>query len=242
MLTDLHLQKYLDGELSEEEERDVEAMVEKNPELKARLEALENKSQVMGKPTWQRMREHRHARKGSRTRYTIMLPALLILVVILMVSQHWFSKPGQNSTFTMTGGNGKAIELLYNSKNGWRYVDADYKPSDSLSFAVRDAGSYHVAVTAVYGNPKGVALGSNPGAEVVPLWPDAPDRTYAQNGSKPVFTAPPGRLEAPTQIIVFYRDTPLPEVGGAGAIELMEARGIERGGGDVQYQVFSFAP
>lgn len=242
MLTDLHLQKYLDGELSEEEEKEIEALIEKSPELKARLEALENKSQVMGKPTWQRVREHRHARRGSRTRYTIMLPGLLILVVILMVSQHWFSKPGQNSTFTMSGGNGKAIELLYNSEKGWRYVDADFKPADSLSIAVRDAGTYHVSVVAVYGRSETPAVGAEARAEVVPLWLDAPDRTYAQTGSKPVFIVPPGRRETPGQIIVFYRDTPLPDVSGAGALELVDAHGIERGGGDVQYQVFSFAP
>jgi hypothetical protein len=234
MLTDLHLQKYLDGELSEEEAGEVEAMLEKSPELKARLEALENQSQVVGKPTWQRMREHRHARRGSRTRYTIMLPALLILVVVLMVAQHWFSRPGQNSTFTMAGGNGKAIELLYDSQKGWRYLDADFKPGDSLSFSVRDTGAYHVAVTAVYGK--------DPGAETAVLWSDAPDRTFTRNGSKPVFILPQSHREAPSQIIVFYRDTPLPEETGAGALELVESHGVLRGGGDVQYQIFSASP
>jgi hypothetical protein len=152
MLTDLHLQKYLDGELSEEDEKELEARLEKDPDLKARLEALENQSQVVGQHAWQRYRKGRHARRGSRTRYTTMLPALLFLIVVLMVARHWFVRPGENSTFTLSGGNGNAVELLYDAPTGWRYLDKEYAAGDSLTFSVRDTGSYHIAVAAVFGD------------------------------------------------------------------------------------------
>jgi len=46
----------------------------------------------------------------------------------------------------------------------------------------------------------------------------------------------------PGQIIVFYDDTPLPELSSAGVIDLVESRGVERGGLDYQYQIYSAAP
>lgn len=230
MLTDLRLHKYLEGLLSEEEEKEVEAMLAKNPELQARLEALKNQSQVLGKPTWQRLLAGRGSRRGSRTRYTTLLPALLMLMVVLMVTQHWFARPGENSTFTMNGGNGSALELLYNAPSGWRYLDKDFKPTDSLSISVRDTGVYHVAVMAVYGR--------GPEAQVVALLPDGPDRTYAKSSSKPVFTLKDA-AQAPSQIIVFYHDKPLPELSDATVLDILASHGNERGGLDFQYQIFS---
>jgi hypothetical protein len=233
MLTDLHLQKYLDGELSEEDEKELEARLEKDPELKARLEALENQSQVVGQHAWQRYRKGRHARRGSRTRYTTMLPALLFLIVVLMVARHWFVRPGENSTFTLSGGNGNAVELLYDAPTGWRYLDKEYAAGDSLTFSVRDTGSYHIAVAAVFGD------GAE--AEVAFAWPDAPDRAYDQKAKKPVFiptsrTAPGA---APSRIIVFYDDAPLPELPAARVLDLLSSPDSERGGLEFNYQVFS---
>jgi hypothetical protein len=233
MLTDLHLQKYLDGELSEEDEKELEARLEKDPELKARLEALENQSQVVGQHAWQRFRKGRRSRHGSRTRYTTMLPALLFLIVVLMVARHWFARPGENSTFIMSGGNGKSVEVLYDSPGGWRYLDKEYAVGDSLTFSVRDEGAYHVAVEAVFG--------SNQDAEVVEAWPDAPDRVYDQKAKKPAFLAAsrtaPG--VAPSQIVVFYDEKPLPRLTGARVLEILSSRGNERGGIEFRYQVFS---
>lgn len=233
MLTDLHLQKYLDGELSEEDEKELEARLEKDPELKARLEALENQSQVVGQHAWQRFRKGRRSRHGSRTRYTTMLPALLFLIVVLLVAKHWFARPGENSTFIMSGGNGKSVEVLYDSPAGWRYLDKEYAAGDSLTFSVRDTGAYHVAVEAVFGNGQD--------AEVVEAWPDAPGRVYGQQGKKPVFLAvsrsTPG--VAPAQIVVFYDDKPLPSLGAARVLEILSSHGNERGGIDFKYQVFS---
>jgi hypothetical protein len=250
MLTDLHLQKYLQGMLSGTEEKELEAILEKNPEMKARLEELKNQSEVLGKPAWQRIHLERHNRRGSRTRYTTLLPALLMLVVVLMVAQHWFSRPGENSTFTMSDGNGSGVELLYNSPTGWRYIDAGYRGGDSLTFSIRDKNRYHVAVAAVYG--------SGPDAEVVMAFPDAPDRVFDQKSGKPVFVpasgsaapgAPvadsgqaegrPSTVAAPTQILVFYDDAPLPELSAARVLDLLFSHGNERGGLDFQYQVFS---
>jgi hypothetical protein len=238
MLTDLHLQKYLQGMLSEKESKELEAILEKNPDMKARLEVLKNQSEVLGKPAWQRIHLERSTRRGSRTRYTTLLPALLMLVVVLMVAQHWFARPGQNSTFTMSGGNGSALELLYNAKTGWRYLDAGYKPTDSLTFSIRADGKFHVAVAAVYG--------SGPDAEVFMAWPDTADRLYDQKSPKPVFlpvyrpnVSAPADPVAATQIVVFYDDAPLPELSGARILDLLSSHGNERGGLDFQYQVFS---
>jgi hypothetical protein len=241
MLTDLYLQKYLDGELSEEDEKELEARLEKDPELQARLEALENQSQVIGKHGWQRMREGRHARRGSRTRYTTLLPALLFLILVLMVAGHWFSRPGENSTFTMSGGNGSSVELLYDSPSGWRYLDKGYAPQDSLTFSVRDKGSYHVAVAAIYGTA--------PEAKVVIAWPDSPERAYDVKAGKPVFrpVSPAadtnfrdaGADIAPSQIVVFYDDAALPELTAARILELAATRPEKSGGEEFRYQVFS---
>jgi hypothetical protein len=254
MLTDLHLQKYLQGMLSKQDELELEAILEKNPEMKARLEVLKNQSEVLGKPAWQRILLEKGNRRGSRTRYTTLLPALLMLVVVLMVAQHWFSRPGENSTFTMNEGNGSAVELLYNAASGWRYLDAGYKAGDSLTFSIRDQGRYHVAVAVVYG--------AGPDAEVSISLPDAPDRIFDRNTPKPVFlpasasnlapsvsgtdtTGVPGDSSAgptgvaPSQIIVFYDDDPLPELSDARVRDLLFSHGNERGGLDFQYQVFS---
>jgi hypothetical protein len=256
MLTDLHLQKYLQGMLSKQDEKELEAILEKNPEMKARLEVLKNQSEVLGKPAWQRILLEKGNRSGSRTRYTTLLPALLMLVVVLMVAQHWFSRPGENSTFTMNEGNGSAVELLYNAASGWRYLDAGYQAGDSLTFSIRDRNRYHVAVAVVYG--------TGPDAEVAMSLPDAPDRTFDQKTPKPVFLpaskSEPAPLDsgsgtdtsvvsrdssagptavAPSQIIVFYDDTPLPELSEARVRELLYSHGNERGGLDFQYQVFS---
>lgn len=253
MLTDLHLTKYLQGLLSDKESKEVEAMLEKNPDMKARLEVLKNQSEVLGKPAWQRIHLERGNRTGSRTRYTTLLPALLMLLVVLMLAQHWFARPGENSTFTMSGGNGSGLELLYDSPDGWRYLDAEYKPTDSLTFSVRDEAKYHVAVAAVFGR--------GPDAEVVMAWPDAPDRVYDSKSPKPVFLPKSGSVfsiksgngsldsvqagqagpqgVAPSQILVFYDDALLPDLPGSRILDLLSSHGNERGGLEFQYQVFS---
>lgn len=236
MLTDLRLQKYLQGMLSEREAKEVEALVEKSPEMKARLEALQSRSEILGKPMWQRVLLGRRNRRGSRTRTTILLPLLLVIAVILMLSGHWFSRPGENSTFTMAGGNGTALELLYNSRAGWRYLDAGFRAGDSLTFSIRDGGSYHVAVLAIFGRGKD--------AEVATLLAADPGLRYGKDAPKPTFLpgGGPDPARRPRQIIVFYDDTPLPELSAARVLDIVETRGNERGGLDFQYQVFSSGP
>jgi hypothetical protein len=151
-----------------------------------------------------------------------------------MLGGHWFSKPGENSTFTLAGGNGTSIELLYNGASGWRYLDASYRPADSLTFAVRDGGKWHVAVLAVSGR------GSE--AEVRTLWSDS-SRVFTQSAPTPTFlaAAPDGSVP-PRQIVVFYDDTPLPELPAPRVLDILETKGNERGGLDFQYQVFSSGP
>lgn len=236
MLTDLRLQKYLQGLLSDEDAREVEALIAKSPEMQARLEALKSQSEIVGRPMWQRVlldRKSRHG--GSRTRATILLPLLLVVAVVLMLGGHWFSKPGVNSTFTMADGNGTALEVLYNSASGWRYLDAGFRGGDSLTFSVRDGGSYHVAVMSIFGRGKD--------AEVVPLLADGRERRFDRQTPKPAFL--PGDAShagRPHQIIVFYDDTPLPELSAVRVLDIVESKGNERGGLDFQYQVFSSGP
>lgn len=235
MLTDLRLQKYLQGLLSEEDAREVEALLARNPEMQARLEALKTQSEVVGRPMWQRIlldRKTRHG--GSRTRTTILLPLLLVVAVILMLGGHWFSKPGENSTFTLAGGNGTALELLYNSSTGWRYLDAGFRGGDSLTFSVRDTGHYHVEVHGVFGRGRE--------AEAFPLFASGSDR-FGKEGAKPGFMADPVMTERrPSQIVVFYDETPLPDLSAARVLDIVETKGNERGGLEFQYQVFSSGP
>lgn len=232
MLTDLRLRKYLRGLLSEEDTKEVEAWIEKNPEVKARLETLKShQGESVGKPMWQRLHLGKKNRSGARTRTTILLPLLLAIGIILMLSEHWFSRPGANSTFTMTGGNGTALELLYNGAGGWRYLDASFREGDSLTFAVRDSNLYHVAILAVFGR------GAE--AEVQTLWNGGGERRFGKQESKPVF---PSRVKGrgrPRDIVVFYDDTPLPELPATRVLDILETKGNERGGLDIQYQVFS---
>jgi hypothetical protein len=235
MLTDLRLQKYLQGLLSEEDAREVEALIAKNPDMQARLEALKAQSEVVGRPMWQRVlldRKTRHG--GSRTRTTILLPLLLVVAVVLMLGGHWFSKPGENSTFTLAGGNGSALELLYNSSTGWRYLDAGFRGGDSLTFSVRDTGHYHVCVQAVFGR------GTE--AEVLPLFAGGETR-FGKEGDKPRFLADrPGSGRRPGQLLVFYADKPLPDLPAARVLDILETKGNERGGLEFRYQVFSSGP
>lgn len=241
MLTDLHLHKYLEGHLSEAECKEVEAMLAKNPEMQAKLEALKGQSQVL-KPIWQRVLVDRKNRKGSRTRYTTLLPALLMLMVVLMVTRHWFSRPGENSTFTMSGGNGSSLELLYNSPLGWRYLDKDFKPTDSISIAVRDSGIYYVTVFAIYG--RGVE------AKAISVLSDDGTKSYSTTSPKPIFVlkpfgsdelsnSPSSEIIAPDQIMVVYKNAPLRSPTSAEILDIIASRGIERGGIDFKYQIFS---
>ena len=229
--------------LSDKESEEMEKLLAKNPELQARLQVLKNQSLVIGKRSWQRVLLDRGSRRGSRTRYTTLLPALLMLMVVLMVTRHWFARPGENSTFTMTGGNGSGLELLYNSKSGWRYLDAGFQPSDSLSISIRDTGTVHVAVIAIYGH--------GPEAEATIILPDAADQIFSHNSPKPVFTlsaasaASPQHVasshleEAPSQIVVLYDVKPLPTLNGPLVLDIVASQGNERGGLDFKFQVFS---
>lgn len=235
MLTDLRLQKYLQGLLSDEDAKELETYIERNPEVKARLEALKTQSEIVGRPMWQRIlldRKGRHG--GSRTRTTLILPLLIVVAVVLALGGHWFSKPGENSTFTLAGGNGTALELLYDSPSGWRYLDASFRHGDSLTLSVRDGGPWFVAVLAISGRGKE--------ALVRALWTDS-THSFSKSGPTPSFLASPepGGLP-PRQIVVFYDDTPLPELSAPRVLDIVETHGNERGGLEFHFQVFSSGP
>jgi hypothetical protein len=238
MLTDLRLQKYLQGRLSPREERALEALLEKNPDLRRRLEELEQRGHTVTRPIWERLWLEKGRRKGSRVRASTFLPALLLLAVILMLSGHWFSKPGANSTFTLNGGNGTALELLYDSPTGWRYLDAGFRPEDSLTVSIHDNRQYHVSVVAIYGQ--------GPEAKVATVWKGDAEQTLGKmTMAKPVFrlASKPGTgAGGLRQFVVFYDEAPLPDLSDDRVLDLLASHGNERGGLDFHYQIFSAAP
>ena len=230
MLTDLHLQKYLQGRLSPHEERELEVMLEKNPALKQRLAELEERASVT-RPMWERTQLERKSKRGSKVRYTTLLPGILILLLIVGLSSHWFSKPGANSTFMRTGGNSTSVELLYNTAQGWRYLDAGFRPGDSLTFAVRDGEKYGVCVFGIYpGMPEQVAG---------EIWNSPAGQRYGIRDVKPVFSSrAPHETVAPHFLAVVY------DTGSLESITAEDLPGLlhEGGGGgrtpNFHYQVF----
>jgi hypothetical protein len=234
MLTDLRLQKYLLGQLSSEEEKELEALLEKNPDLKRRLAELEERSLVT-RPMWERAHLERKSRRGSKVRYTTVLPALLILLLVLMLAAHWFSRPGGNSTFIRAGGNGVAVELLYGSAQGWRYLDAGFKPGDSLTFAIRDDGKYSVGVFEIY---PGI-----PEPFVEEVWKSPEGARYSRRDAEPIFSSLPqsGRelKTFPSYLAVVYDTGSLASL----APEDLPALLREGGGGGrnpaFRYQIFN---
>ena len=198
MLTDLRLRKYLLGRLSRSEEKELEALMESNPDLKSRLEELRHNERVALRPAWERMILERNEKHGSRVRYTTILPALLMLVLILVLASHWFNKPGANSTFLLAGNTGSSVDILYGSKFGWRYFDAGFRPGDSLTFSVRDSGRYMVRIYGVYdGLPDPV---------VEEIWASSEGVRYSKHDAKPVFGFVPTSVpkSAPKYLAVVY--------------------------------------
>ena len=238
MLIDLRLQKYLQGRLTPAEERALEVLLEKNPDLQRRLEELEQRGHTIRRPIWERLLLDKGRRKGSRVRATTFLPALLLLAVVLIVSGHWFSKPGANSTFTLNGGNGTAVELLYDSQSGWRYLDAGFRFGDSLTVSIHDDKQYHISIVAIYGQ--------GPEAMVAPVWKTNGEQTLGNaTFPKPVFrlAAVSGTGNAgPRQFVVFYDEVPLPNLPDDRILDLLASHGNERGGLDFYYQIFSASP
>jgi len=239
MLTDLRLQKYLLGQLSSEEEKELEELLEKNPELKRRLGELEERGLVT-RPMWERTHLERKSRRGSKVRYTTILPALLILLIVLMLASHWFSRPGGNSTFIRLGGNGVAVELLYGSAQGWRYLDAGFKPGDSLTFAVRDDRKYSIRIFGIYaGMPEPVAE---------EIWKSPESARYGSHDAEPIFpslpppspTQPQRDLKTPPRFLVVVYDS-----GSLESLTLEDLPALLReggGGGRVpafHYQIFN---
>ena len=237
MLTDLRLRKYLDGELSLNEAKEVELLLEKNPELKSRLETLRTDAEtIVGRLRCRRHLGH-ETRRGSRIRYTTILPALLLLLLVLGVTSHWFVRPGSNSTFTIQGGTGNAIELLYSSPKGWRYFDAGFKPGDSLSITIRDNKPHYVKVMGVE------AFGTN--ARLLPLWASDSSNLLAAKAIKPVFTSLPPKYSTPLAIlhyVIFYGPEPLPEFLPEEASDILQGVMAQRDAETWKFQVFSVKP
>ncbi len=235
MLTDLHLQKYLEGRLSKKEEQELEVLLEKNPSLQQRLQELEARDNTVLRPRWERVFLNRGSRQGSRVRYSTILPALVLLLLLFALTAHWFGKPGANSTFLQAGGNGTAVDLLYHSAgDGWRYLDAGFHPGDSLTIAVRDTGHYAVRVFALYaGLPEPVAQ---------ELWSSPEDRRFGKGDPKPVFASRPHSAppSLPRYLALIYDTGSVASFDSEDVVGLLRA-GAGAGGGrqpSFQYQVF----
>ena len=229
MLTDLLLHKYLNGRLSREEEKDLEGLMEKNPDLLRRLEELRERGHSVTRPAWERIFLDRGARRGSRGRYTTLLPAFLVLVLVLGIASHWFSKPGRNSTFLHAGGNGTAVDLLYRSPSGWRYLDAGFRTGDTLTIAVRDGGRYAARVFAV--------RDGLPGPAAEELWSSPEGRRYAQGDPKPAFASSTRGAPAPAFLAVTYDTASLAGFTPEDLMGFLRAGGSEGRHPGIRYQV-----
>jgi len=241
MLTDLRLQKYLEGRLNAQESRELEALLEKFPEMRERLDALkaEGEGAHIG-----HLRRRRHlepkVNRGSRIRTGTVLPALVLLLIILGLASHWFSRPGANSTFSLQASTGHTVELLYESGQGWRYFDAGFKPGDSLSFSIRENGSWHVAVMAVevYGRQ----------ARLLPIWEDDPAKIFTKKDVKPIFPSLPDALgdaidpKALRHYVAFFSSEPLPDFQPDEAADILQGIMPQRDAASYRFQVFSVKP
>jgi hypothetical protein len=243
MLTDLRLQKYLEGRLSPQERRDFEELLEKSPEMRARLEVLKEESEGphLGH---RRFRHHLKpdSKRGSRVRTGILLPALVVLALILALASHWFVKPGTNSTFVLQGSTGHSVELLYESPQGWRYFDAGFHIPDSLSFAVRDSGQWHIAVMVVE------VVGKE--ARLLPVWRANDSLTFSKEGRKAIFGSIPqgfpmedsARVTALLHYVAFFSQEVLPEFREDEASDILQGVIPQRDASSYRYQVFSVKP
>lgn len=149
MLAERRLRKYLEGDLSAEAAAEIEAWIEKDPEVRALHDKLAAEYE-QGPSLFHRKRRETGPRRGSRIRATTLLPGLGALILILVLAQHWYSRPGSNSTFTFAGGNAEDLDLLYRSESGWRYLDANFRAGDSLAFKNSGEGPVYLSVWGIW--------------------------------------------------------------------------------------------
>lgn len=151
MISDLHLYKLLEGKLPREEAIRLIARMKEDDALRKRFEEIKSDSSIVYRPRWHRLLLEKQPVDFSSIRFHIIMPSLLLLIFLVVIGWHWFAQGRNASTFTLVEGNSEAMELLYHGEDGWRFLNQDYTIGDSLSLAVRDTGSYHVAVYALYG-------------------------------------------------------------------------------------------
>ncbi len=238
MITDLRLLKYIQGRLSSEEEKEMETLMEKNPAIRERFEQLKARPESMHKSAWERLFLNKDVRNGSRVRYTTIFPVLLILILILMITSHWFSRPDGNSTFTLFKGNSSAVELLYHSKQGWRYLDAGYQTGDSLSLSIKKAGiadpKYAIRVFGIRsGKTESIAE---------EIWNSPSDKLLGSQDPKPTFPSSlPGNPEKGNweYLALAFDTASLADLTGADILDLISIKGgIAGRNPSLLYQVF----
>ncbi len=212
MLAERRLRKYLEGDLSPEAAAEVEAWVEKNDDVRALHDKLAAEYEK-GPSLFHRKRRDTGPRRGSRIRASTLLPGLGALILILVLAQHWYSRPGSNSTFTFAGGNSEDLDLLYRSESGWRYLDAGFRAGDSLAFKNSGQGPIFLSVWGVW------SQGEKPQAKLLyraeaPLAPgEDSERTASAAGGEV-----DGGL---VYLAAFYDTLPVPDLGAEKVIRIL---------------------
>jgi hypothetical protein len=215
MIAERRLRKFLEGELSEAAEAEVKAWIEKNPDVQILHDKLVAEYEN-GPSLFHRKRAKPHPRRGSRIRASTLLPGLGALILVLVLAQHWYSRPGSNSTFTFAGGNGQDVDLLYLSKSGWRYLDADFRYSDSLAFKNSGPRPIFFSVWGIW------AKEDQPHA--LKLY--KPDSPLEPGTDSERTTAIQNQLPANTTLrylSIFYDSLPLPDLEGDQVIRQLSA-------------------
>ncbi|NET23868.1 MAG: hypothetical protein F6K07_33320 [Okeania sp. SIO1H5] len=202
MISDLHLLKFLQGKLSEKESQALIEQMKQSPELKQRLRNLQAQSVSVRRPLWQRVLFEKKTVDHRVFRVTIIFPSLVLVAFVTLLALHWIARPGSNSTLTYLRGNSESIELLYESKEGWRYFNAGFNLKDSLTIAIQDSISYHCALYLIRSNPY----------QVLPVWKH--DELLSQKNTMPRFQLPQEvvSMKRTDRLLLVHSPHPLPHL------------------------------
>ena len=248
MLTDLHLQKYLQGMLSKRDEAELEAILEKNPEMKARLEESEEPERSAGQTG---LAAHPAGkRQPQRQPHPV---------------HHLASRPAD----AHGGADGGAALVLQSGREFHLYHERRQRFGRGTPVRRRPAAG----VTWMRATNPGTASPFPSAIRAAIMWPwrpctdparmrrsswpsDAPDRAFDAKSPKPVFLPAAGsavsarghqrqtrlpdrqcsRLRKSLYFMTMRRFRTCPE---RASWNCLFSRGNERGGLEFQYQVFS---
>ncbi len=204
MLSDLHIRKFIEGRLSREETLALIKEIKQNPALRERYDRLREDNTIVRRSWWRRLLVEKKKADSSNLRYAFFLPAFFGLTLCLVLGLHWLGGSG-SSTFTLLSANHQGLELLYQAKDGWRFFNQDFVPSDSLGFSVRDEGMYHTALYLLWKDSNNVHSRLAWYSQSSPL---------SQKKESPRFALSPGiqqiiQKEASPCFLIFYGKEPI---------------------------------